>query len=210
MLRSQCAIALLLVSVAIVPAGSPVLANGGPTCSISPSRVQATIDPEFFDAGDPPDVALEQVQAMFHPMAFDFDTTSPGLLWARFTLTLRGKTYADTEGWQSPMVFPVDSPYPSAFGWAAAFYGSWAYIWPHVPELASDLPDFGSYVDAFMDPRSYPMTYEVTYSADNSGPPMCSLVFEFDVRAGGGGWDIDLGHYLGGSGEDQGALPNTR
>ncbi len=210
-MRSRVITVMVLLSVASALPGSSISANGGPTCAISPDQVQVTIDRSFFEVDEPPDVELPETQEMFDPPSLTFDTAAPGSLWARFTLTLGGKTYADEDDVSTPMIFPVGNPYPSAIAWFAAFLGSWQYIEPVDADFRADFPAYASYVDAFMDPRNYPITYRVTYSTSDSGPVKCSLLYEFDVGAGFGGFDIDIDmdHYLERAAEEGSALPDT-
>lgn len=209
-MRPRLACLLILSSFTTMVSGSPVLAGGGDQCSILPSRVSAVIDPALFDAGELPDVENEITQALFRPSALVLDTTSPGSLWARFSLTIRGTTYRDTVGFPTPMFFPYPSGlYPSAFGWSSAFFGSFQYLFADVTKPFPGVYTFESLQNDFMDPRSYPITIEVTYAADSQGEEMCSLIFEFDVSKGRRGFEFDLDQYLHRAIGDANNLPDT-
>lgn len=205
-----CRVVVGFLSLAVgVVAGSPVLADGDPACSISPSRASAVIDPAFFALSELPDFLTEEAQALFRPALVVIDTANTGGLWARFSLTIRGETYRDDVG-LTPMFFPPWSgEYPSALGWATAFFGSIQYLYVPHPELFPDFPTLDSLEDAFLDPRSYPITVEVEYSSENEGETLCSLAFEIDVAGGNGGPEIDLDYYVSRVAEAAKALPDT-
>lgn len=201
---------LVLLSATAFGLESPAFAGGGVSCSISPDQVSVEIDPAFFENDELPDTETEQIQALFHPQVVDFDSESSGALWARFSLTIRGTTYRDTVGFLTPVFFPnAAGPYTSTSGWNAAFFGSFQFLFADVTKPFPGVFTYESLVSAFLDPESYPIVVEVTYSANNTGSSVCSLAYEFVVQPGRGWLDLDLGQYLDRVADDGSALPDT-